>query len=184
MVLLIRNGYQIGEWLFDCGDRKSWTTLSDVVTTHQIYSLQRQMKGYSVDEKQKELILRPSRVSKIFITHLHGDHILGLPSFLSDAGVSRTQANSSVPIDIYGPPGLAKFLKTVFMLTDSKLNHPCVVHELYDNENDPRLEELTDKLQYSDKRIQVNPVFPKKDGFWSLVSVRFSNQIHEIGSFR
>ena len=70
------------------------------------------------------------------------------------------------------------------MLTDSKLNHPCVVHELYDNENDPRLEELTDKLQYSDKRIQVNPVFPKKDGFWSLVSVRFSNQIHEIGSFR
>ena len=142
------------------------------------------MKGYSVDEKQKELILRPSRVSKIFITHLHGDHILGLPSFLSDAGVSRTQANSSVPIDIYGPPGLAKFLKTVFMLTDSKLNHPCVVHELYDNENDPRLEELTDKLQYSDKRIQVNPVFPKKDGFWSLVSVRFSNQIHEIGPFR
>ena len=142
------------------------------------------MKGYSVEEKQKEFILRPSRVSKIFITHLHGDHILGLPSFLSDAGISRTQANSSTPIDIYGPPGLGKFLKTIFVLTDSKLNHPCVVHEMYESENDPRLEESTERLQYSDKRIQVYPMFPNRDGFWSLVTVCLLCLIHEVGSFR
>lgn len=47
--------------------------------------------------------LRPRDVSKIFITHLHGDHFGGLPFFLLDAQlVSKREA----PLTIAGPPGL------------------------------------------------------------------------------
>ena len=130
-----------------------------------------------VDEKRvHDVILRPSRISKVFITHMHGDHMFGLPTLLSDAGISRTQgkAETFAPIDIYGPPGLGQYLKTVFQLTDSKLNNPCIIHEMYKDENDPRLDSISKSdtiLQYKDKRIQVQPSFPNADGYWNLVQV-------------
>jgi len=47
--------------------------------------------------------LEPRDVSKILITHLHGDHFGGLPFFLLDAQlVSKRDA----PLTIAGPPGL------------------------------------------------------------------------------
>lgn len=146
------------------------------MTTHQMNVLQRVERKQAMEKNTKPVILRPSRVSRIFITHMHGDHILGLPAFLLEAGISRNQGKAGVysPIDIYGPPGLSHYLKTVFQLTDAKQNHPCIVHELYESENDPRLSQFSsteNTLQYSDKRIQMTSQFPEKDGFWSLVEV-------------
>jgi ribonuclease BN (tRNA processing enzyme) len=46
--------------------------------------------------------LRPRDVSKIFITHLHGDHFGGLPFFLLDAQLVSKRA---APLTIAGPPG-------------------------------------------------------------------------------
>ena len=51
--------------------------------------------------------LEPRDVSKIFITHLHGDHFGGLPFFLLEAQfVSKREA----PLTIAGPPGLEERL--------------------------------------------------------------------------
>lgn len=45
-----------------------------------------------------------ARIDKVFLTHLHGDHYLGLPGFLKTLSLTgRTE-----PFTIYGPPGLAR----------------------------------------------------------------------------
>jgi len=47
------------------------------------------------------------RITKIFITHFHGDHILGLFGLLQ----TMSLLNRDRPIDIYGPKGIKGFLK-------------------------------------------------------------------------
>jgi ribonuclease BN (tRNA processing enzyme) len=51
--------------------------------------------------------IEPRDVSKILITHLHGDHFGGLPFFLLDA---QLVSKRSAPLVIAGPPGLEKRL--------------------------------------------------------------------------
>lgn len=70
--------------------------------------------------------IKPSKVRNIFITHLHGDHIYGLPGFLS----SRAhQGGEDLPLTVYGPPGLARWLDTTFEISGSRLNYPLKVVE-------------------------------------------------------
>ena len=146
-----------------------------LVTTHQMYKLRREMRSTLSGERLHMQIIRPSRISTIFISHMHGDHVYGLPAFLNSAGISRYQSHQVfAPVDIYGPFGLAKYLRTIFQLTDTKTNCPCIVHELFASENDPRLEEYesaSSRLRYEDRRIQVQPLFPSADGFWDLCQV-------------
>lgn len=51
--------------------------------------------------------LGANRVIRIFITHLHGDHLFGLPPFLQTLALQ----GRSKPLEIYGPPGLGDFLE-------------------------------------------------------------------------
>ena len=41
----------------------------------------------------------------IFITHMHGDHVLGLPGLLQTMALM----NREKPVQVYGPVGLAHF---------------------------------------------------------------------------
>jgi ribonuclease BN (tRNA processing enzyme) len=52
--------------------------------------------------------IEPRKVSKILITHLHGDHFGGLPFFLLDAQLVSKRA---APLTLVGPPGLEERLK-------------------------------------------------------------------------
>ena len=49
------------------------------------------------------------RKMQILITHLHGDHVLGLPGLLQTMSLLGRQKS----LNIYGPPGIANFLKCV-----------------------------------------------------------------------
>ena len=51
--------------------------------------------------------IQPREVSKIFITHLHGDHFGGLPFLLLDGQYASKRTE---PITIVGPPGLEERL--------------------------------------------------------------------------
>ena len=63
--------------------------------------------------------VRIARLDAIFISHLHGDHILGLPGFLNTLSIYERTA----PLKLFGPPGLQRILSEIFTQTQSYLNY-------------------------------------------------------------
>jgi len=56
----------------------------------------------------------------IFITHIHGDHIFGLPGLLTSASMlGRTE-----PLDIIAPPQVRRFIEATIDNSDSSLSYP------------------------------------------------------------
>lgn len=96
-ILIRRGGEQI---MFDCGE-----------------GTQRQMiiAGLGFHRKMK-----------IFITHMHGDHVLGLP------GLVQTMAllNRTEKLDVYGPSGIGEFMKSVEETVQFNLTFPVEIHEI------------------------------------------------------
>lgn len=70
--------------------------------------------------------LKLTRLKKLFITHLHGDHVFGIPGLLS----SRSSLGGSDPLEIYGPPGLRELVETAMRLTETHLGYPLEWHEV------------------------------------------------------
>ncbi|MEM1506733.1 MAG: ribonuclease Z [Candidatus Bathyarchaeia archaeon] len=62
----------------------------------------------------------------IFITHMHGDHVLGLP------GVIQTMSllGRDKPLQIYGPPGVRDYLESIFKTVRFWLNFPVEIGEI------------------------------------------------------
>ncbi len=86
-------------WLFDCGE----------ATQHQL--LRSDVKS--------------GHITRIFITHLHGDHLFGLPGLLATCGMAGNAAQS---INIYGPPGLEEYLQECVRRTGSHPSGNTKVH--------------------------------------------------------
>ena len=65
--------------------------------------------GEGTQVPYKELHLGQRALRLIAITHLHADHVLGLPGML----MLRSQMPDPAPLTILGPPGLATFIRNV-----------------------------------------------------------------------
>lgn len=87
-------------WLFDCGEGTQHKVLHSPV--------------------------RLSKIEKIWITHLHGDHLFGLPGILG----SRSFHGGTTPLEIYGPPGLQTFLDAALTVSETHLTYDIDVKEL------------------------------------------------------
>ncbi len=87
-------------WMFDCGE-----------------NTQRQMMQAKVSFHKK---------LKVFLTHLHGDHVLGLP------GVLQTMAlmDRKEPVQIFGPPGIKDFLVCTKETLNFGLTFPVEINEI------------------------------------------------------
>ncbi len=87
-------------WLFDCGE----------ATQHQILHTP----------------VKLAKIEKIFITHLHGDHIFGLPGLLG----SRSMGGSTDLLTLYGPVGIKAFIESALSLSGSYLTYPLDIIEI------------------------------------------------------
>ena len=87
-------------WLFDCGEG----------TQHQFLRSN----------------LKLSQIKKIFISHMHGDHIYGLPGLLASIGL----AGYSSGIDLYGPEALQNFINGSLYSSSSRLSYPIKFHKI------------------------------------------------------
>ena len=106
-------------WLFDCGEG----------TQHQIIKSN----------------IKSSQIKKIFITHMHGDHVYGLPGLLATLGLS----GNSNGIEIYGPSELRGFINSALNTSYCKLSFPLhfVEVENFASQN---------KTLFEDNKIKVN----------------------------
>jgi ribonuclease Z len=85
-------------WLFDCGEG----------TQHQLIKSD----------------LRSSQIRRIFVTHMHGDHIFGLMGLLASCGL----AGNVDQIDLYGPPDLHDYIKACRRYSHTHFAYPLRVH--------------------------------------------------------
>ena len=60
---------------------------------------------------------------KIFVTHLHGDHCIGILGFLQ----TMTLQNRTEPIEIYGPDGIEEFIATNMKVMNFGLSFPVLI---------------------------------------------------------
>jgi ribonuclease Z len=76
--------------------------------------------GEGTQMQLRKYKVKSSRISNIFISHLHGDHYLGLIGLLSSYNLAkRTKA-----LTIYGPQGLDDIITTNFRWSKTKLSYP------------------------------------------------------------
>jgi len=97
-VLVCRKNDQI---LFDCGE-----------------GVQRQMLMAKTGFHKK---------MKIFLSHMHGDHVLGLPGLMQTMALMDRRNK----LQVYGPNGIRHFLKSVREALQFGLTYPVEIHEIY-----------------------------------------------------
>lgn len=85
-------------WLFDCGEGAQ----------HQFLRSD----------------LRISQISRVFVTHMHGDHIFGLMGLLASCGL----AGNARRIDLYGPPKLPDYLRACERYSETHFSYTVKVH--------------------------------------------------------
>ncbi|KRN29421.1 beta-lactamase superfamily hydrolase [Lactobacillus selangorensis] len=76
--------------------------------------------GEGTQQQILRTTIKPRKITKIFITHLHGDHLYGLPGLLS----SRSFQGGNTPLTIYGPQGVDTYVRTSLRVSDSHLTYP------------------------------------------------------------
>ena len=62
--------------------------------------------GEGTQRQIRKAKLNPCKISKIFITHWHGDHVLGIPGLLYTLNLN----NYPKTLEIYGPKGTKKYM--------------------------------------------------------------------------
>ncbi|GAA6044178.1 hypothetical protein JCM8097_007223 [Rhodosporidiobolus ruineniae] len=139
-------------WVFDAGEG----------TQHQL-----------MDPRCK---LQMSKISRIFVTHMHGDHINGLPGLLCTISAGEgsvlpgqedprlAESKEIPPTHIYGPRGLRLFLRTALALSYSVLTGPYAVHELLWPDEEPSATCVEGELHPSER--EGRDVRMGKEGDW------------------
>jgi ribonuclease Z len=67
-----------------------------------------------------------SQLSRIFITHMHGDHVFGLPGLLASLGMAGTCEG----IDLYGPDPLRDYLEGILRTSSTRIGYPLRTHRV------------------------------------------------------
>jgi ribonuclease Z len=120
-ILIQRKGEQI---MFDCGE-----------------GVQRQMIKAKVGFHRK---------MKVFITHMHGDHVLGLPGLLQTMALLDRERK----LDVYGPPGIKRFLEDIRETVQFVLTFPVEIHEIHE------AGVVCEEQEYAVQAVWANHVIP------------------------
>ncbi len=68
-----------------------------------------------------------NRITKIFISHLHGDHVMGLPGILQTLSLLERET----PLHIYGPSKLSSFISSLIETLEFGLSFDLHIHHVH-----------------------------------------------------
>lgn len=96
LAMRIKGATEPEVWIFDCGE------------------------GAITQLKRSRL--RLTSVRNVFVTHLHGDHLFGLPGMILSILTHQISGDESVqPLRVFGPPGVRSFLRLALGVASSSL---------------------------------------------------------------
>jgi ribonuclease Z len=87
---------------------------------------------------------------KVFISHMHGDHVLGLPGLLQTMALLDRERK----LQVYGPPGIKRFIESIRETVQFVLTFPV---EIYEIENAGI---ICDEAEYYVQAVWANHVIP------------------------
>ena len=85
--------------------------------------------GEGIQRQFKHVDIKPTKITKIFITHWHGDHVLGLPGLLQ----TLNKSDYDKKLQIYGPKGTKKSLEYMFKAFSFNLDFEYSIKEIKDD---------------------------------------------------
>ncbi|MEM2956237.1 MAG: ribonuclease Z [Candidatus Pacearchaeota archaeon] len=82
--------------------------------------------GEGTQRQFRKAHLNPCKITKILISHWHGDHVLGLPGLLQTLALNNYQKT----LDIYGPKGTKKYIELMLNMFIFKEKIKVNIHEI------------------------------------------------------
>ncbi|WP_163834269.1 ribonuclease Z [Spartinivicinus ruber] len=131
--IAVQPNQQSNWWLIDCGEGTQHQLL------HPPFSL--------------------SRLTTIFLTHLHGDHCYGLPGLLATRALQG--GSQSLPLTVIGPSGVKPLIESICQHTQLYLNYPLNIIEVTSAPN---------RLTIDQHQIEVVPMEHNITSYGYLIS--------------
>jgi len=94
--------------------------------------------------------IRRSKISHIFISHLHGDHYFGLIGLINSFSLLGHQQE----LHIFGPTALKEIIELQLKVADTQLCHPLYIHPITEAATLLDNEKLTVKCFRTNHRIE------------------------------
>jgi len=82
--------------------------------------------GEGTQVSLRRLNLRWKKISAIFISHTHADHVTGIPGLL----MLSSQVDRDDPLYIFGPPRIAEYIEASRRVLDMYINYEIIVKEI------------------------------------------------------
>jgi ribonuclease Z len=74
----------------------------------------------------RRLNLRWKKITAVFVSHMHADHVTGLPGIL----MLSSQVDREEPLYIFGPPKISEYIENNRRALDMYINYEIVVREI------------------------------------------------------
>ncbi len=74
----------------------------------------------------KRLNLKWKKISALFVSHTHADHVTGIPGIL----MLSSQVEREKPLYVYGPPKIREYIEANLSTLDSYINYEIVIKEI------------------------------------------------------
>ncbi|QEN07402.1 ribonuclease Z [Oceanispirochaeta crateris] len=119
--------------------------------------------GEGTQVSLRKLNLRWKKITTIFISHTHADHITGLPGIL----MLSSQVERTEPLTIIGPPKIREYVETSRQVLDMYVNYEIIIKEIEEPEKPGIVYETDDliirSVPLNHSKVCVGYVLEEKD---------------------